>query len=114
MDRLILAVVGSRTFTDYDKMKSILDILKPSSIISGGAVGADTLAERYAKENGVNILVYTANWELHGKSAGAIRNRIIVENCDQLIAFWDKKSRGTKMAIEMAKEKGKLLVVIEF
>ena len=42
-----VAVVGSRSFNDYEKLKQTLD-QTPSitSIISGGAKGADSMAEQ--------------------------------------------------------------------
>jgi len=44
-----LSVIGSRTFENYEMLENeILKLnLKISSIISGGAKGADTLAERW-------------------------------------------------------------------
>ena len=47
------AIIGTRTFENYDQLCQIIGNLenKPTEIISGGASGADGLAERYAKEN---------------------------------------------------------------
>lgn len=60
-------VVGSRTFDDYELMKKKLDhILKNYHrivIVSGGARGADSLAERYAKEKGYPLKVFPAEWD---------------------------------------------------
>ena len=64
MKELKLAVVGSRSFTDYELMKTELDKIKETVdnlvIVSGGAKGADTLAERYAKENILRMVVFRA------------------------------------------------------
>jgi hypothetical protein len=72
-------IAGSRTFNDYELLKTKMDILLSNKdnvlIISGGAKGADALAERYAKEKHYNILVMPAEWEKFGKSAGYIRNK---------------------------------------
>lgn len=51
--------------------------LKPSqirTIYSGGATGIDRLAEEYAMLHKIPLVVEPANWKLHGKAAGAIRN----------------------------------------
>ena len=56
-------------------------------IISGGAKGADTLAKRYAAENNIPMKEFLPNWDTFGKSAGYLRNKEIVENCDGLVAF---------------------------
>jgi len=107
-----IAVVGSRSFNDYDFLKEKLSLYKIDVIISGGAPGADSLAERYAEENNIETIIFPAEWETHGRAAGPIRNKLIVENCDYLIAFWNGKSRGTKFSIDYAKELGKETVII--
>lgn len=115
-----LAIVGSRGFNDYDLMRSIIpDILISSgqlnhSIVSGGAKGADTLAEMFAQEYMLPITLFYPEWDKYGKSAGMIRNRQIVDYCNGLVAFWDGKSKGTANSIELAKEKGKLIKIIYY
>jgi hypothetical protein len=110
-----LAIVGSRSFADYALLRDEVTALcwnhfgtedEPREIISGGAAGADTIAERYAKERGWPFRVFPADWQKWGKAAGIIRNRDIVRNADQVIAFWDGKSRGTAHTIETAKREG--------
>ena len=50
------AIVGSRSFNDYEKMYSFIQQIRKEKelfiyeVISGGAEGADKLAERYATE----------------------------------------------------------------
>lgn len=102
-----LAVVGSRTFTDFEFMKQILDYHPCTHIISGGAKGADTLAKRYAAEKGISMKEFPADWNTHGKSAGYIRNKQIVDACDEVVAFWDGESKGTKHTMTLAEEAGK-------
>jgi len=45
-----IAVIGSRSFDDYDRLKAGLLPLLPAHIVSGGAKGADGLAERLARK----------------------------------------------------------------
>ena len=101
-----VAIVGGCDFDDYEQFKSCIDgeKIKFKSIISGGARGVDTLAERYAKEIGVPVKIYWPDWTKHGKAAGPIRNRQIIENADCVIAFWDEKSPGTRCSIKIAEE----------
>ncbi|WNF07240.1 DUF2493 domain-containing protein [Brevibacillus borstelensis] len=107
-------VAGTRTFNDYSRLKrEIDDFLKetyvfgaPITIVSGGARGADKLGERYAKENDYLVEVHPADWDRHGKRAGYIRNKEMAEVANALIAFWDGKSRGTRMMIELARSHG--------
>lgn len=107
-----VAVVGSRTFGDYKLMCEVLDNMNISEIVSGGARGADKLAERYASERGLSTRVFKANWKKHGIRAGYIRNHDIINNCDVVVAFWDGKSKGTKHSIDLADKVGKDVYIV--
>lgn len=99
-----VAVIGSRGFTDYSLLKTELDrVTAPFIIVSGGAKGADSLAEKYADEMGYTKLIFPAEWEKYGRSAGFKRNRLIIESSDIVLAFWDGVSKGTKHSINIAK-----------
>lgn len=115
MSRLIIA--GSREFTDYARLKyemSKIVSFNVTQIVSGGARGADTLGERYAKEHGIPFVVFKADWDTHGRSAGYKRNVQMAENADRLLAFWDGESKGTKHMIDIAKSKGLKVKVIMY
>ena len=103
-------VAGSRHFEDYDFVASKLDHLfskrQPYAIVCGMAKGVDMLGHRYAKERGLVVCEYPANWNGYGKMAGHIRNREMAMNAEALVAFWDGESRGTKHMIETAKHCG--------
>jgi hypothetical protein len=112
-----LAIVGSRTFNDFEYLEeSIFNNLKVdyiTEIVSGGAKGADTLAEIFAKKYELPITIFNADWNTFGKRAGFIRNETIIKNCDFLIAFWNGISKGTKHSINLArKELGEEKVLI--
>ena len=99
------AIVGSRTFNDYQFLKDTLDQYDDINlIVSGGAYGADKLAERYAKEHGIDTKIFIPEWSKYGKSAGYKRNRLIIGYSDIVIAFWDGVSKGTKHDIDIADE----------
>ncbi len=94
-------------------MRSVLiDIIKPGDIlIHGCAAGADLLSEyTFRQLLGKNFTVerYPANWHLHGKRAGPIRNRQMLEQGkpELVIAFIALGSRGTKNMVEIAKKAG--------
>jgi hypothetical protein len=99
-------IAGGRDFTDFQLLKRSCDNLlinKPKvEIVSGGAAGSDALGEDYAYHHGFPCEQFEADWNLHGKSAGPIRNRQMAEYADALIAFWDGKSQGTRHMIQMA------------
>lgn len=110
-----LAIVGTRTFNDYELMKAKLaDITGVSLIISGGAEGADTLARRYASEHNIEIVEFIPNWTEHGKAAGPIRNEFIVKACTHIVLFWDQKSPGTKNSLELAKKHRKRYRLVKY
>lgn len=108
-----VAIVGSRKYTNLRKVQTYIATLpKDTVVISGGAVGVDRIAEAAAKRLGLQVIVYPAEWDKHGIMAGKIRNSLIVEECDRLVAFWDKKSNGTKDSIDKARKAGKPFEVI--
>ena len=111
-----LSVIGSRTFENYEMLANeILKLnLKISSVISGGAKGADTLAEKWARENNIPILLFKPDWKKYGRAAGLRRNESIIESCDYCLAFWDGKSKGTKFSIDLCKKLKKPIKLVNF
>ena len=107
-----LAVVGSRTWTDYERMKRKLDAIVPAVIVSGGARGADKLAARYATERGLKLIEFLPDWKRDGRSAGFKRNQYIVDEADKVIVFWDGNSRGAQHTMRLAEKAGKLLGIV--
>lgn len=110
-----LAVIGSRNFEDYTTAKVILDELQKDigfdRIVSGGANGADSLAEKYAWENDIELAIFVPEWDKHGKGAGFIRNVEIWDNADYGVAFWDGRSAGTAHSFKIAAKQKKRLFV---
>lgn len=117
-----VAIVGSRSFTDYTLLKNTIDSLYPDragikEIVSGGAYGADRLAERYAHEFGLTMIQLRPKWRNNGvynPRAGFERNETIVARADHVVAFWDGKSTGTRDSINHAKRMGKRLDKVLF
>ena len=109
-----LAIVGSRTFTNYDLLeKTILEnfnIGDIEQIISGGAIGADTLAEQFAKKYNIPIIIFKPDWSF-GKMAGLLRNNDIIGASDTVIAFWDGVSKGTKNSIDIGYRLKKRVII---
>lgn len=106
-----LAIIGSRTCPPIDidaHLKSIPDI-----VVSGGAVGADTYAREFARKHGLKLIEFFPDYEKYGNAAPLERNKLIVEECDCVLAFWDGKSRGTKFTLDYAKEKNKPIKIVE-
>ena len=106
MFRVIIA--GGRKFKDYKRLCGYCDHLlqnqKDIEIVSGAAMGADKLGEKYAEERGYQIKRFPASWDRYGKSAGYIHNEEMAKYADALIAFWDGETKGTKHMIDLAEK----------
>lgn len=111
-----VAIVGSRDFVDYDLFCKVLNDYRKDKkidrIVSGHCRGADTLAERYAEDNKIPILIFPAEWKKYDKLAGKIRNKKIVDNATELIAFPSKTGHGTQHTIGLARNKGIKITII--
>ncbi len=117
-----LAIIGSRTFDDWNRMDDTIWQWFRSSeaseqvifteVISGGAKGADSLAAQWAREQGVKLTEFKPDWDKHGKRAGFIRNEDIVAAADMVLCFWDGVSRGTGNSLSIAKRLRKPTLII--
>lgn len=110
-----LLVVGTRSFGDYEFVERKLDSLLVNIrdrynilVVSGGAQGVDSLAEAYAKKQGMEFKKFPAAWSRYGRSAGYIRNKemhafIAKYPHRGCVAFWDGISAGTSHSFDLAK-----------
>ncbi len=105
-------VCGGRDFHDWGLLSATLSDIIPEErrhravIISGHARGADLLGERWAKEHGVALNVFPADWNRLGRKAGPIRNRqMLVEGRPQLVVAFAGKE-GTADMIKQATTAG--------
>jgi predicted Rossmann fold nucleotide-binding protein DprA/Smf involved in DNA uptake len=69
-----IAIIGSRTFSDYNLLKKHIDTIKEkleiSLIVSGGSKGADLFGEKWAIENNIQTKIFLPDWDKFGKRAG--------------------------------------------
>lgn len=118
-----IIIAGGRDFKNFEAVKVEVDSILKSylgdnidkskiEIVSGGARGADKLAEIVAKELSIPNKVFNANWNKYGKSAGLIRNKqmanyVASSDCKGiLLCFWDGHSKGSENMIQTAKKYG--------
>lgn len=122
MSQVRLIIAGGRDFRDEALLFETVNELSVQAhrsghmltIVSGTARGADQLGEEWARQAGVRVTKFPADWKLLGRRAGHIRNRRMAENADMLVAFWDGKSAGTRNMIETAKELGLRVKVVRY
>lgn len=110
-----LMVTGSRDWEDWEEIKRTLSEAVQShgvdTVVHGGAAGADSMAGWVAKNMGLEVEVYKAQWTgpdgQFDKAAGYKRNIRMLEGAkpDLVVAFWDGKSRGTKHALDHARRR---------
>jgi len=80
-------------------------------LISGGAKGIGSLAERYADLHGIPKRIILPDYEAFGRAAPLICNRHIVECSEVIIAIWDGKSSGIQYTIDYAEGFGKHVIL---
>lgn len=106
-------VCGGRDFSDADKVDETLDAMhakaKITVLIHGAARGADSLAEAWAISRFVRsqaFPVHPKDWEVHGLSAGHLRNAkmLLVGKPDLVVAF--QGGKGTRNMIKQALDAG--------
>lgn len=115
-----VAIIGSRTILPY-RQQLIQQTLrreypKASAIISGGADGADSLAPAIAKELGLPITYYGAQWQRYGRAAGPKRNVLIEQHAEAALAVIDKplpESKGTANTVGLFRASGKPVHLLE-
>jgi predicted Rossmann fold nucleotide-binding protein DprA/Smf involved in DNA uptake len=104
-----IAVIGSRNVIVKDLGSYLSDC---DEIVSGGARGVDSCAAKYAKEKGIKLTEFLPQYDLYGRGAPIIRNKLIVDYADKVLAFWDGSSRGTLSVIKYSEKVGKPCEII--
>jgi len=107
---MIILVCGSRDWKNIELIRDHLSRLSPVKVIHGGCSGADMISGVIAKEIGIPVQVFPADWKSHGRSAGPIRNQKMLDEGkpDLILAFHNNidSSRGTKDMVKRAKKIG--------
>lgn len=91
----IIAVVGSREFKNVKQLQRVVEsyVKEDDWIVSGGAVGADSMAYAWAKRHGRTIIVHFPLWYVDGHydaGGGFKRNKKIADDADIVLAFYQK------------------------
>jgi YspA, cpYpsA-related SLOG family len=109
-----ILIAGARTLTDertYQRLAELLEKLRPTEIIHGGAAGADRLAGRYAQEKGLPETIVKPDYDRSGKYAPLVRNGEMVRMADLVVCCYAAgkvREGGTGDTYKKAKKAGKL------
>jgi hypothetical protein len=114
-----IGIVGSRGFRDMGIVRAFVRSLPAgTTVVSGagkdrrdylplGKWGVDEHAEDEAEKCGLQVESHPADWRKYGKRAGFVRNPLIVAGSDEINAFWDGVSNGTRSTIQIANRQRK-------
>ena len=110
-------VCGSRNWTNIEDIYNALyGMPKDTVIVNGACRGADNISKYVAQALHLECREYPANWDLHGKAAGPIRNQEMLnkEKPHLVIAFHPniKKSKGTRDMCKRAKTQNIPVILI--
>jgi hypothetical protein len=109
MEKRVL-VCGGRDFDDvrlaYSTLDSFLDGADEMTLAHGGARGADSIGGQWAVFRGVPVVVYPADWARHGRSAGPIRNALMLREFKPTIVIAFPGGKGTAHMVGIARAAG--------
>jgi hypothetical protein len=110
-------VTGGRTFNDRDWLWAGLDLLSETiggitEIIEGGATGADVRAHEWALRRGVKVTTVEALWDVHGRSAGYIRNSEMADMKPDVVLA-TPGGKGTANMVDIARKRGLKVALLE-
>lgn len=100
-NKISLGIAGSRYLNPPHRLISELiqmmglDKSMIKEVICGAARGVDNEGAHWAKLHSIPVRYFQAEWDLHGKKAGPVRNAKMVKEMDQLLLIWDGVSRGS-------------------
>lgn len=103
---MIVLVCGGRNYQDWKRLSDELDRLPVSEIIEGGAPGADLLARQWAVANKVSVVTFKADWKIHGRAAGPIRNQQMIDDGSPELVLAFPGGRGTADMMSRATKAG--------
>jgi len=124
MDIFTIAISGSRSCNN-ESIDKIIDTLnkinnymmennKIIKIHVGDCkTGVDNIVYKWCKNNNILHQIFIADWKSLGKYAGPVRNKEMIINVNFLFAFPSPQSKGTISAINIAREKGVKMEIIE-
>lgn len=104
-----VAIIGSRSLNITNLQHYLPEGI--IEIVSGGARGIDSCARDYANRAGLKLTEFLPQYDQYGRGAPLRRNLQIIDYADEVVAFWDGTSKGTKYVIAQCKKSGVKITV---
>jgi hypothetical protein len=109
-----ILVTGDRNWKDVSLIRVSLICARgyfgEIEVIEGEAPGADTIARQVCEEFGWKFRAFPADWDTHGRAAGPIRNKQMLNEGKPhfVLAFHldIEHSKGTKNMVEQSRKTG--------
>lgn len=107
-----ILMCGSRTWQDPTPINTVLlgmaHQIDGLTVIHGDARGADEIVSRLVALHGYERQVFHADWALHGRRAGYLRNQAMLDASPTLVWAFRASgpSPGTDMMVRMARSVG--------
>ena len=117
---LRVLICGSRHYTDSDTIRRALAkeltdldpmLEEDITVMHGDCSGADRLAADVLKDSIYTVEAHPADWQAHGKAAGPIRNRQMLDMKPVLVIAFGT-GRGTRDTVNEAHRR--LIPVVEY
>lgn len=103
-----LIIAGGRDYqftqSDFDLLDGLRLKHPVEEVVSGGATGADSGGEDWAKSREIPVKGFPADWKTYGKAAGPMRNQAMASYADAVALF--PGGKGTASMYRIAKATG--------
>lgn len=106
-------VTGGRDYKFKNFVYEVLDFYHPDIIIQGGATGVDAFALAWAKDRKKKYYECKADWNKHGKAAGPIRNKEMLDTFPNATIIVFSGGRGTANMLAQAKKQKRNIIIVD-
>jgi hypothetical protein len=111
-DSWAVIIAGSRAFERLSETSRIHIVdaaitasgFRVGEVVSGTARGVDQAGEQWAAIKDIPVTQFPAQWDVHGRAAGPIRNKEMATYADALIAISINDSAGTASMIDLGQD----------
>ncbi len=104
-------ICGGRDFVDAEMFTAAMgDLIRlrgmPECVINGGARGADLMAKEWAEHYAIEARSVAADWRLHGRAAGPIRNQTMLDKYAPALVVAFPGGKGTADMVRRSHKAG--------